>query len=125
MSPAYELYSPCEMFFLLSFGKVTAMYVLIYIKRNNDISNRITLLCRVIFIYTVPGMNNVSQEISFLGTQFSSIFGSISGKLLYESWCFFLKREQNHLIPIVMLMLWNKSVKQNKMKNHPLRNHFF
>lgn len=41
-------------------------------------------------------MNNLNQEISFLGTQFPSVFGSISEKLSYASWCcFFLKKAQN------------------------------
>lgn len=73
------------------------MYMLICINRNTGTSNAIILLCRVIFfVYTVLVMNNLNQEISFLGTQFASVFGSISKKFLYAFCLFFFKKSQNH-----------------------------
>lgn len=97
------------------------MYMLICINRNTGTSNAIILLCRVIFfVYTVLVMNNLNQEISFLGTQFASVFGSISKKFLY-AFClffFFLRNHKIIFIPIVMFILWNKSTKQDKKATH-------
>lgn len=101
MSFICESCFPCEMwsvwifFFLLSFGRATALYLFMCINRNTDTS--IIFLCRVIcFVFvwlvvflnicTVLVMHNLNQEVSFLGTQFPTVLGSISEKSLYASW---------------------------------------